>query len=136
LTVSAREQLSGVEAHIDVKPSYGLSDDEIARMLKESFATAQQDMQARALAEAQVDADRLLLATESALALDAQLLSEAEQEDIRERMAALRQARAGSDAATIEAVSRALSEGTEDFAARRMNKGIAQALTGRKIETL
>jgi molecular chaperone HscA len=136
LTVSAREQLSGVEAHIDVKPSYGLSDDEIARMLKESFATAQQDMQARALAEAQVDADRLLLATESALALDAQLLSEAEQEDIRERMAALRQARAGSDAATIEAVSRALSAGTEDFAARRMNKGIAQALTGRKIETL
>jgi molecular chaperone HscA len=136
LTVSAREQLSGVEAHIDVKPSYGLSDDEIARMLKESFATAQQDMQARALAEAQVDADRLLLATESALALDAQLLSEAEQEDIKERMAALRQARAGFDAATIEAVSRALSEGTEDFAARRMNKGIAQALTGRKIETL
>jgi molecular chaperone HscA len=136
LTVSAREQLSGVEAHIDVKPSYGLSDDEIARMLRESFATAQQDMQARALAEAQVDADRLLLATESALALDAQLLSEAEQEDIRERMAALRQARAGSDAATIEAVSRALSAGTEDFAARRMNKGIAQALTGRKIETL
>lgn len=136
LTVSAREQLSGVEAHIDVKPSYGLSDDEIARMLRESFATAQQDMQARALAEAQVDADRLLLATESALALDAQLLSEAEQEDIKERMAALRQARAGFDAATIEAVSRALSEGTEDFAARRMNKGIAQALTGRKIETL
>lgn len=136
MTVSAREQLSGVEAHIDVKPSYGLSDDEIARMLKESFATAQQDMQARALAEARVDADRLLLATESALALDAQLLSEAEQEDIKERMAALRQARAGFDAATIEAVSRALSEGTEDFAARRMNKGIAQALTGRKIETL
>jgi molecular chaperone HscA len=93
-------------------------------------------MQARALAEAQVDADRLLLATESALALDAQLLSEAEQEDIKERMAALRQARAGFDAATIEAVSRALSAGTEDFAARRMNKGIAQALTGRKIETL
>lgn len=136
LTVSAREQVSGVEANIDVKPSYGLSDEEIARMLKESFATAQQDMQARALAEAQVDADRLLLATDSALALDAQLLNDSEQQDIRAHMTALRLARTGGDVAAIEAASRTLAQGTEDFAARRMNKGIAQALTGRKIETL
>jgi len=136
LTVGAREQVSGVEANIDVKPSYGLSDEEVARMLKESFATAQQDMQARALAEAQVDADRLLLATDSALALDAQLLNDSEQQDIRAHMTALRLARTGGDVPAIEAASRTLAQGTEDFAARRMNKGIAQALTGRKIETL
>ncbi|MEY3488100.1 MAG: hypothetical protein RL075_2105, partial [Pseudomonadota bacterium] len=74
LSVSAKEQGSGVEAHIDVKPSYGLSDDDIARMLQESFSTAQQDMAARALAEARVDADRMLLATQSALNADADLL--------------------------------------------------------------
>jgi molecular chaperone HscA len=136
LTVSAREQVSGVQAQIDVKPSYGLSDEEIARMLREGFATAEQDMQARALAEAQVDADRLVLATRSAMAADPHLLPEPERAQIEELMAALTRERQGTDTARIEAASKALAHGTEAFAARRMNQGIAQALTGKNIETL
>ena len=77
LQVSAKEQLSGVEARIDVKPSYGLSDEQIATMLQDSFATAQEDMQARALVEARVDADRMLLATRSALQADGQVAGRA-----------------------------------------------------------
>jgi molecular chaperone HscA len=80
LSVSAKEQTSGVEAHINVKPSYGLSDDQIAQMLQDGFATAQEDMKARALVEARVDADRMLLATQSALDVDGDVLS-AEQRD-------------------------------------------------------
>jgi molecular chaperone HscA len=136
LTVSAREQVSGAQAHIDVKPSYGLSDDEIARMLREGFATAEQDMQARALAEAQVDADRLILATRSAMAADPHLLPEQERAQIEGLLADLIRERQGSDTALIEAACKALAQGTEAFAARRMNQGIARALTGRNIETL
>ncbi len=136
LTVNAKEQVSGVEARIDVKPSYGLSDDDIARMLQDSFATAQQDMQARALAEAQVDADRMILATQSALDADADLLEPAERQDIDQLMEQVRQARREGDAATIEAANQALAKGTENFAAQRMNRGIAHALAGKNIETI
>ncbi|MFM9900749.1 MAG: Fe-S protein assembly chaperone HscA [Polaromonas sp.] len=136
LSVNAREEGSGVEARIDVKPSYGLSDDEIARMLQESFSTAQQDMQARALAEARLDADRMLLATRSALAVDASLLSASEQADIDQLMAALAKIQSTGDAATIEAATQALAKGTEAFAAERMNHGIQQALAGKNIATL
>jgi molecular chaperone HscA len=136
LTVTAREQISGVEAQIDVKPSYGLADEDIARMLQESFSTAQQDMQARALAEAQVDADRMLLATQSALDLDGELLSQAERQRIAELMEALRQIRQEGGAADIEAATQALAQGTEAFAAMRMNKGIQQALSGKNIATI
>lgn len=136
LTVSAREQVSGVQAQIDVKPSYGLADDDIARMLQESFATAQQDMQSRALVEAQVDADRMVLATQSALEADGQLLSDDERRHIEALMAQLRRRRQGSDAAAIEAATQALAQGTEAFAAQRMNKGIQQALAGRSIEAI
>src|SRR3954451_24928380 len=90
LSVSAREQGSGVEARIDVKPSYGLSDDEVARMLQESFTTAEQDIKARALTEAKVDADRMLLATQSALDADAHLLGPQERAHIDALMASLR----------------------------------------------
>ncbi|WP_092006406.1 Fe-S protein assembly chaperone HscA [Polaromonas sp. OV174] len=134
LSVNAKEQVSGVEAKIDVKPSYGLSDDEIARMLQDSFSTAQQDMQARALAEAQVDADRMILATQSALAADADLLSVDERSQIDGLMAGVSQARAHGDAATIEAATQALAKGTEAFAAQRMNRGIQKALAGKNIE--
>ena len=89
LQVDAKEQISGVQARIDVKPSYGLSDGQIATMLQESFSTAQADMQARALVEARVDADRMLLATRSALAADGQLLSLPERSHIDGLMAAL-----------------------------------------------
>jgi len=134
LAVSAREMVSGVEASIDVKPSYGLSDEQIARMLQDSFATAQQDMQARALVEARVDADRLLLATRSALAADGDLLSKEERADIDALMDALAATASAGDAATIEAAIEALAKGTESFAAERMNRGIQHALAGRKVE--
>ncbi len=136
LNVSAKEQGSGVEARIDVKPSYGLSDEEIARMLQDSFSTAQQDMQARALAEARVDADRMLLATRSALAADADLLTTEEATDIDRLMAALAAVREGGDAALIEAAVKALAHGTENFAAGRMNRGIRLALAGKNIATV
>lgn len=137
LSVSAKEQGSGVEASVTVKPSYGLSDDQIAAMLQESFSTAQQDMQARALVEARVDAERMLLATQSALDADGDLLNEQERAAIDASMARLREAaKASSDAAAIEAATKALANDTEAFAAQRMNAGIARALSGRKVESL
>jgi molecular chaperone HscA len=105
-------------------------------MLQDGFATAQQDMQARALAEARVDADRMVLATQSAIAADAHLLDPGEQQHIEGLIAALVQAREGSGAAIIEAATQALAQATEAFAARRMNQGIAQALAGKNIQTL
>ena len=136
LQVSAREQGSGVQASIEVKPSYGLSDDDIARMLQDSFSTAEQDMKARSLAEARLDVDRLWLATQSALQADADLLSDQERRDIDALMAAALQSKTLDDAAAIEAATDALAKGTEVFAAQRMNRGIQQALAGQHIETL
>jgi len=136
LTVSARELTSGVEAHIDVKPSYGLSEDQIARMLQDSFATAEQDMQTRALIEARVEAERMLEATRSALAADGDLLDEGERQAIEGLLQAVESVRSGTDAGAIEAATKALAKGTEDFAARRMNRSIAQALAGRHVENL
>jgi molecular chaperone HscA len=137
LSVSAREQGSGVEAKIDVKPSYGLSDEQIARMLQDSFSTAEQDMKARALAEARVEADRMLIATRSALAADGSLLGPAEREAIDALIAQLRAAVAeAADAPALEAATAALAKGTEAFAAERMNHSIQQALAGKNVETL
>jgi molecular chaperone HscA len=136
LQVTAREQISGVEAHIDVKPSYGLGDEQIAKMLQDSFATAQDDMRVRAVVEARVDADRMVLATQSALAADGDLLSLEERAAIDALVAALITARSLEDAAAIEAATDALAKGTEPFAALRMNRGIQQALAGKNIETV
>jgi len=136
LSVNAREQGSGVEAHIDVKPSYGLSDDQIARMLQDGFATAAQDMRARAVVEARVDADRMLIATQSALDADGDVLSGAERAAIEALMADLARQRDADDAAVIEAATQALAKGTESFAAQRMNRGIRQALAGKNVQTL
>ncbi len=136
LSVSAKEQGSGVEANVTVKPSYGLSDDQIATMLQDSFATAQQDMQARALVEARVDADRMLLATQSALNADGDLLDLDDRAMIEQSMVALREAHRSNDAAVVESATKALAAVTEAFAAERMNAGIARALSGRKVETL
>ena len=137
LSVDAREQASGVEARIDVKPSYGLSDEQIARMLQEGFATAQQDMQTRALVEARVDADRLLIATQSALDVDGDVLAAAERTAIDDLMHALRATlETSTDAAAVEAAAQALAKGTEAFAARRMNRGIRQALAGKNVSAL
>lgn len=136
LSVNAKEQISGVETQIDVKPSYGLSDEEIARMLQDSFATAQQDMQSRALVEAQVDADRMILAIRSALQADADLLSSSERMLTDGLVAELVDARTNGDAASIEAATQALAKGTEAFAAQRMNRGIQKALAGKSIESV
>lgn len=137
LNVSAREQGSGVEARIDVKPSYGLSDEQIATMLRESFTTAEADMKARALTEARVDAERMIIATQSALDADRDLLDEQERLDIEALMATLREtAGASTDAAVIEAAVQALARGTEAFAARRMNEGIRKALAGKNLEAI
>ena len=136
LHVAAREQNSGVEASIDVKPSYGLDDQAIARMLQDSFSTAQADMRARAIAEARLDADRLLLATQTALDADGPLLDAAERAEIQSLMAAVRDGLALDDPAAIEALSKALADGTQAFAAMRMNHGIQQALAGKNIETV
>ena len=136
LSVDATEQVSGVQARIDVKPSYGLSDAEIARMLQESFATAAQDMQARALAEARVDADRMLIATQSALDADGAILTTQERANIDALMLELRAQRGVDEAAAVEAATKALAEGTEQFAAQRMNLGIRQALAGKNVQTL
>ena len=136
LNVAAREQVSGVQASIDVKPSYGLDDGQIASMLRESFATAQDDMRARAIAEARLDADRLLLATRSALDADGELLQPAERAEIESLMAVVQSVRARADAAVVEAATKVLADGTQAFAAMRMNHGIQQALSGRNIETV
>ena len=134
LSVNAKEQGSGVETQIDVKPSYGLSDEQIASMLKDSFATAQQDMAARALVEARVDADRMIAATRSALAADGDLLSQAEREAIQGLIDQLTETATHADAAAIESATAALAKGTEAFAAMRMNRGIQQALAGKRLE--
>ncbi|MEI6732782.1 MAG: Fe-S protein assembly chaperone HscA [Comamonadaceae bacterium] len=136
LNVSAKEQISGVQAQIDVKPSYGLGDEQIARMLQDSFSTADEDMKMRAVVEARVDGDRMLLATLSAFAADGDLLSDSERAVIDALMAAVNTARALEDATQIEAATQALAKGTEAFAALRMNRGIQRALAGKNIETV
>lgn len=138
LSVTAAEQTSGVEARVDVKPSYGLSDAQIAQMLQDSFATAAQDIAVRERTQARVDADRLRLATLSAMAADGDLLSAEEASHINtllEQLAAII-AQADANAAQIEASAQTLAHATESFAARRMNRSIAQALAGRSVDTI
>ncbi len=134
LSVTACETGSGVEASVVVKPSYGLSDEQIATMLRDGFAHAEGDMAARSLREARVDAERLVLATRAALATDAALLDSAERDAVEALLAAASTATTADDTAGIEAAVAALTSGTEDFAARRMNQGIRQALAGRRLE--
>ncbi len=134
LSVWAREQTSGVEATVTVKPSYGLGDEQIAQMLKDSYTHAEGDMAARSLREARVDAQRMVLATRSALAADGALLSAQETEDILALIAATEATALRDDAHATEAAVKALAAGTEAFAAARMNQGIRTALAGRRLE--
>jgi len=136
LSVSAREQTTGVEASIAVKPSYGLGDAEIARMLRESFDHAADDMRSRALAEARVDADHVAMATDGALAADGDLLAPDERAAIDAALVRLRALRDGNDADALRVAVDALNRATEAFAARRMDRGVRQALSGRAIDTL
>ena len=136
LSVAARELHSGVEASIVVKPSYGLGDDEIARMLQDSFTSAEGDMKLRALREEQVEAERILLATDSALSQDADLLSDSERAEIDACMVGLRESAQGTDHQAIKAAVDALAKTTEDFAARRMDRNVRAALTGKKLDEI
>ena len=129
LSVSAREQTSGVEAAVTVKPSYGLADEQIAQMLKDGFTHAEDDMAARSLREARVEAERMVLATRAALAIDGDLLSAEERAAVETLARETERIGAGTDAHAIEAAVAALAEGTEAFAAARMNQGIRQALS-------
>ena len=134
LSVSAREQTTGVEASVAVKPSYGLSDDEIARMLRESFDHAAEDMAARALGEARVEADHIALAVSSALASDGELLAPDERAKIEAALEALRAAGGRDDAAALRAAVEAVNRATETFAARRMDRDVTRALAGRTVD--
>ncbi len=136
LSVSARELHSGVEASITVKPSYGLGDDDIARMLQDSFREAEHDMRSRALAEERVEAERLLEATRSALQADGDLLSDDERAQVEALMTQVRETAAGDDHLAIKAAIETLSRGTDEFAARRMDRSIKNALAGRKVQEL
>ena len=136
LAVSAREQTTGVAASIAVKPSYGLSDAEIARMLQESFAYAADDAQARALAEARVEADRIVAATEAAIAADADLLDDATRAAIDRALADVKARRGGDDRDALTAAVKALNQATAGFAAKRMDRGMARALAGRRVDAL
>ena len=134
LSVSAHEQVSGVEASITVKPSYGLEDSDITRMLTESFSTAEQDMRERSLRESRVEAERMLLATRAALKADGDLLSEAERDSVATLLTALETSRSSADHHVLDAAVEALAKGTEAFAAERMNRSIRLALQGRRID--
>jgi molecular chaperone HscA len=136
LSVSAKESTTGVEASITVKPSYGLGDADIERMLRDSFEHAREDMHSRALAEQRVDGQRLLEATRAALAADEKLLSKDELAVIQSAIATLEKRLPGSDHRPIKQAIEALNRATDEFAARRMDAGIKRALAGRQIGSL
>jgi molecular chaperone HscA len=136
LSVHAREATSGAEASVSVKPSYGLADADVERMLRDSFEHAPDDMRARALAEHRVEGQRLLEATRSALAADAALLSADETSTIEAGMQKLEKLLPGRDHRAIKKASDELNKATEEFAARRMDAGVKRALAGRKIGSL
>ena len=136
LSVSAREQTTGVQAQIEVKPSYGLDDETITQMLRDSMANAKDDAAARARAEAKVEAEGLMVAVQAALDLDADLLDEAELSHIQSLMAQLHNSLPNHTADQIRAAVQALSHATDDFAARRMDRNIQRALGGVSGESL
>ena len=136
LSVSAQEQSTGVQAQIEVKPSYGLDDDTITQMLKDSMANAAEDMAARARAEAAVEAEGLLGAVAAALELDADLLDAAELAAIQNSIAALEGRLNNGSAEEIRAAVSDLGNATDNFAAKRMNRNIQRALTGQSVDDI
>ena len=136
LSVTAMEKSSGVTASVQVKPSYGLGDDDITKMIQSSMTNAKEDMAARMLREQQVEADRVLEALSSALAADGELLNDDERSVLDEAMDALRVARNGTDADAIEKAIEAVDKASDEFAARRMDASIRKALSGKKAEEL
>jgi len=136
LSVSARESTTGVEAAIAVKPSYGLSDEQITQMLRDSFDHAKEDVHLRALKEQQVEGGRMIEATEAALREDTDLLSAEEVAAVRAELEALRKTLSCTDHRTIKSAVERVNRATETFAGRRMDRSIRRALAGRKVESL
>ncbi|MND14714.1 Chaperone protein HscA [compost metagenome] len=134
LSVTAMEKSTAVEASIQVKPSYGLSDSEIATMIKDSMSHAEQDVKARMLAEQKVEAARVLESLESALATDAALLSAAERQAIDDATAQLRVVATGDDADAIKEAIKNTDTQTQEFAARRMDQSVRTALKGQSVD--
>jgi molecular chaperone HscA len=136
LTVSAKEKTTGTESRIEVKPSYGLSDDEMAVMLRDSIENAREDMERRLLTEAKVDARRGIGAVRSALQADSDLLDQAERAEIEKAIAAVEATLSGSDRDAVNAAAESLEHATLAFAERRMDRGIREALTGQRVDQL
>jgi len=136
LSVSAREQSTGIEAHIEVKPSYGLSEDEITNMLKASFSSAEEDKKARMLAEARVSAGAIISSVTAALDIDGSLISDVERKSIQAEVERLQALANADDATAIHKAVDALNHATEGFAAARMNASVSQALSGKAINSL
>ncbi|WP_423187426.1 Fe-S protein assembly chaperone HscA [Alishewanella sp. d11] len=134
LSVSAEEKSTGVQASIQVKPSYGLSDEQVAAMISGSMQHARQDMQLRLLREQQVEAERVLEAVTAALAADAALLNEAELTEIRQSLSVLNTVKQQDDTAAIKAAIEHTNQLTDEFASRRMDKSIRLALQGHKVD--
>ncbi|ELQ2336466.1 Fe-S protein assembly chaperone HscA [Vibrio vulnificus] len=137
LSVTAMEKSTGVQSEIQVKPSYGLSDDEVANMLRDSMTYAKEDMQARALAEQRVEADRVIEGLIAAMQADGdELLSEAEKATLLQAIESLIELRNGNEANAIEQGIKDTDKASQDFASRRMDKSIREALAGQSIDTI
>ena len=134
LSVSAREMTTGVEASIQVKPSYGLSDEDIVRMLQDGNGSAEEDMRARELREQQVEARRLLESTHSALESDGDLLDETERVEVDGLVERLTALVTSDDVEAVKAGIEALTKGTETLAERRMDRSIREALSGMSVD--
>jgi len=133
LRVSAREETTGIAAAVDVKPTYGLTDEEVERMLLDSFAHADADVRARQLAEQRIEAERILAAARAAMAASPELLTADDRARIDAAAAALERAKAGDDHGAIRAGVEALDAASKEFAARRMNRALEDGLRGRAV---
>ena len=137
LSVTAMEKSTGVQAEIQVKPSYGLSDDEVANMLKDSMTFAKEDMQARALAEQRVEADRVIEGLIAAMQADGdELLNEQEKQQLLQAIETLIEVRNGDSADAIEQEIKNTDKASQDFASRRMDKSIRAALSGQSVDNI
>ncbi|EJG0878482.1 Fe-S protein assembly chaperone HscA [Vibrio parahaemolyticus] len=137
LSVTAMEKSTGVQSEIQVKPSYGLSENEVANMLRDSMTHAKEDMQARALAEQRVEADRVIEGLIAAMQADGdELLSEQEKQDLLKAIEALIELRNGDDANAIEQGIKDTDKASQDFASRRMDKSIRAALSGQSVDDI
>ncbi len=136
LSVTARETRSGVEAHVEVKPSYGLSDEEVSRMLEDSLEHAEDDRRARGLREQQVNAERLLETVQAALQADGDLLSEKERAEVDQQLEQLEQLSRTDDQGAIARQIQKVNQVTHEFASRRMDATVRRAFAGRQLEEI